>query len=372
MLVVDDEPGMRMGVCRALEKHIIEFPDIEEKFGVEPESAETAEEALNIIRERQPDILLLDHKLPGMSGLDLLEKINVREDGMVTIMITAYASLDAAVTAIKRGAFDFLPKPFTPAELKSTVNKAAQSLILARHVRKLQEEKRQVRFQFISVLGHELKAPLNAVEGYLQIMKEPSILSDPENYGKMLDRCLIRTEQMRKLIVDLLEMTKIESGQRKREISHFELHEIARNSMELVAPEAMRRGIQVALETEGNTAFTGDRSEIEIVLNNLVSNAVKYNRDNGKVTIRIAAGDGQRTISVADTGIGMSHEEVQKLFKDFVRIKNEKTRNILGSGLGLSIIDKIAKLYKGGVTVESEPEKGSVFTVSLHETEAGN
>ena len=366
VLVVDDEPGMRMGVCRSLQNHTIELPDIDEKFDIQAEAAETAEQALEIISERQPDILLLDHKLPGMSGLDVLERLNVREDGMVTVMITAYASLDTAVTAIKRGAFDFLAKPFTPSELKSTVNKAAQSLILARHVRKLKEEKRQVRFQFISVLGHELKAPLNAVEGYMQILKDKNILDDTKNYEKMIDRCLVRTEQMRKLIVDLLEMTKIESGQRKRELTSIDLKNIAEIAVETVEPEALKRGIGIELDVEGDSSFNGDRSEIEIVMNNLISNAIKYNRDGGKVYIGLQARNGSRILSVRDTGIGMTDDEAKKLFNDFVRIKNEKTRNILGSGLGLSIVQKIAQLYNGSVSVTSKPDEGSTFTVLLN------
>ena len=91
---------------------------------------------------------------------------------MLTIMITAYASIETAVSATKRGAYDFLAKPFTPDELKSTIRKAAARLILAKQARKLAEEKQQVRFEFIRVLGHELKAPLNAVAGYLDLIQK--------------------------------------------------------------------------------------------------------------------------------------------------------------------------------------------------------
>ncbi|MCI0512629.1 response regulator, partial [candidate division KSB1 bacterium] len=166
-LVVDDELGMRLSVQRALSKYKITLPDIDDEIGFQVDLAADGEEALMKINQLHPDLLLLDYKLPGMSGLDILDQITASESEMVTIMITAYASIETAVTAVKRGAFDFLAKPFTPEELKNTVAKATRRLILARQVKKLALEKHKVRFQFVSILGHELKAPLNSVEGYL-------------------------------------------------------------------------------------------------------------------------------------------------------------------------------------------------------------
>jgi signal transduction histidine kinase len=109
---------------------------------------------------------------------------------------------------------------------------------------------------------------------------------------------------------------------------------------------------------------------MEIIFNNLVSNAVKYNRDGGTVDVRIAPCPGGGTLAVSDTGIGMTREETARLFADFVRIKNDKTRNILGSGLGLSIVRKLAQLYGGDATFVSEPDVGSTFTVSLQAANA--
>jgi signal transduction histidine kinase len=111
--------------------------------------------------------------------------------------------------------------------------------------------------------------------------------------------------------------------------------------------------------------MNGDRGEIEIVLNNLISNAVKYNRDNGTVTVKLSDSPDEVVMTVSDTGIGMSEEERERLFGEFVRIKNDKTRNILGSGLGLNIVKRIAALYDGRVSVESTPDVGSTFSVVL-------
>ena len=103
-----------------------------------------------------------------------------------------------------------------------------------------------------------------------------------------------------------------------------------------------------------------------MILNNLVSNAVKYNRDGGRVRVWSEDADDVVRIRVEDTGIGLTPEECKRLFNDFARIKNEKTRHILGSGLGLSTVRKLAALYGGEVAVQSRPDAGSVFTVTLH------
>jgi len=368
-LVVDDELGMRLGIQKALSRYKMQLPEVTEEIGFIVEMAESAEEAIEKITTDRPDILLLDYKMPNMSGLDLLERINVQESEMVTIMITAYASLETAVTAIKKGAFDFLAKPFEPNELKKAIKKAAQNLILARQVRKLEQEKHQVRFQFISVLGHELKSPLNAIEGYLNIIHEHISGDDLKAYDGMVDRSIVRIQGMKKMIADLLDLTRIESGQKKREIGACDLRTLTKTAIEGVLPTANARNITIELNADEPVNMLADASEIEIVLNNLITNAVKYNRDSGKVRITLKKEDDLVKIAVSDTGIGMSAEDSAKLFKEFVRIKNDKTRHIDGSGLGLSIVKKIATIYNGDVNVTSQPNVGSTFNVRLRSEE---
>ncbi|MCF7855258.1 MAG: response regulator [Candidatus Pacebacteria bacterium] len=371
LLVVDDELGMRLGVEKALRQYTVRLPDIDDEVSYEVEKAEDGKGALAILNERPPDLLLLDHKLPDITGLEILDKLNRGESPeTLTIMITAYASLETAVTATKRGAFDFLAKPFTPTELKSAVRKATRHLVLQREARRLAEEKRQIRFQFISVLTHEMKAPLGAVEGYLRIMKERAAGDDPAVYDQMLDRSLVRLEGMRKLIFDLLDMTAIESGQRKRELQTIDLKEAAERAVETFLPEAEKRDITLELHAPDSLLMTADRSELDIVLNNLVSNAIKYNKDGGRVDVTLSSENNHANIEVKDTGIGMKPENAEKLFKDFVRIKNSRTRRILGSGLGLSTVKKIANLYNGDATVHSEEDVGSTFIVTLQRTPA--
>lgn len=365
VLVADDEPGMRQGVERALRGFTVAAPHGEGAVGFTVAQAENGEEALAMIAADPPDLLLLDHKMPVLSGLEVLARLAEAPRDLLTIMITAYASIETAVTATRQGAYDFLPKPFTPEELRSIVAKAAGHLLVTRQARRLAEEKRQVRFQFISVLGHELKAPLNAVEGYLRVLAQENSPADLSALPQIIARCLDRLAHMRKLIDDLLDMTRLESGRMRRELVRVDLREAAISALEHVQPGAAVRGIRLALRPGPPVPILADRAELEMIFNNLLTNAVKYNRDGGRVDVAIAAAGDRATISVADTGLGMTAAEVGRLFGEFVRIRNERTRHILGSGLGLSIVKRIAQLYEGDVTVTSVPDQGSTFTVTL-------
>jgi two-component system sensor histidine kinase/response regulator len=364
-LVVDDEPGMREGIRRALDRFEFRIPDVDETFGFEVDTAESGAEAAEKIRSAAPDVLLLDYKLPDTTGLEILERFRPDLAESVTLMITAYASLDTAVSAIKGGAFDFLAKPFTPDELRKTLSKAAQNLILARQVKKLAREQRKVRFQFISVLGHELKAPLNAVEGYLHMIRDRTLGESLADYDEPLNRSLLRLTGMRKIIHDLLDLTRIESGSKRREAAEQDLPAIVKTAVETVLPQAEEKRVTLFVDAPPAFRFRCDAGEIEMILNNLISNAVKYNRDGGRVDVRLSDEDGIARLTVRDNGIGMTREETELLFREFVRIKNEKTRSILGSGLGLAIVKKLALMYGGDVAVESEPDRGSAFTVVL-------
>lgn len=365
ILVVDDEYGMRRGAEHALRDTKLNLPDINGEVGFEIRTAATGKELEEQLAKGPTDILLLDHKLPDALGLDILEDLGKRSLDLLTIMITAYASLETAVAATRRGAYDFLAKPFTPEELRGAVRKAARHLILQRQARRLAEEKRQVRFQFTSVLAHEMKAPIAAIEGYLQMIKERSVGDSPEAYERMVDRCLVRIEGMRKLIGDLLDLTAIESGQRQRTSVAVDFMEAVRQALENTRVEAERRDIAIEVDISPGLSMQADRTEIEMIFNNLISNAVKYNRDHGRVRVSAAQTGDMIRIEVEDTGIGMKPEECKKLFSDFFRVKNEKTRHILGSGLGLSTLKKLATLYNGEVEVKSQPEVGSTFTVTL-------
>ena len=372
VLIVDDELGMRLGAERSLSDFVCPLQKFNEEINFKSFSVETGKEALKFLEINHVDLLLLDHKLPDMLGLEILTRVRENNSEIMTIMITAYAALDLAISATKNGAFDFLAKPFTPDELKNVVEKAARHLFLKQKAQNLEQEKRQVRFEFIKILAHELKSPLAAVENYLYLIRDKIAGNDINKYENMISRSLVRMQGMRKLIMDLLDLTHFESGQKKRDFSRINLFEIAQAAMESVQRTAKEKSITLEIDCQKDLKVFAVKDEMEIIFNNLISNAVKYNNEKGKVEISINRSETEFSIKCQDTGIGMTDEEIKKLFKEFSRIKNEKTQNIPGSGLGLSILKKIAESYRGKINVQSAPGKGTLFELILKEEKEKN
>ena len=372
ILVVDDEPGIRSGVARILGNFHVTYPFMDEDYTFNILEAATGEEGIEIIDREMPDILLLYNKLPGIQGVEVLEYVRKKNYDIVVAMITSYASIDVAVKAHNDGAIDFIPKPFTPQELKASIEQITKQQYLRRITHKLKVEGRKVRFQFLSVLSHELKAPLNAIEGYLRMMQERQMGDSLDEYGSAIERSLQRIESMRNLIMDLLDFTKVSFERQMEKMQNVNLKELVSMAVGTVSPYAIHKDIQFVTEVKGCETIWADPNDFEIILNNLVSNAVKYNKPGGTVTVTVDCTENEFTVSVADTGIGMNGDERDMLFEEFSRIRNDKTRNISGSGLGLSIVKKVVDLYHGVINVESAPDRGSVFTVIIPRSQVSN
>jgi two-component system sensor histidine kinase/response regulator len=365
VLVVDDEPGIRSGVTRILKTFRVNYPFMDEDYTFEVIEAATGEDGIEIIEREKPDIFLLDNKLPGIQGIDVLEYIRNKRYDIVVAMITSYASLDVAVKAHKFGATDFIPKPFTPQELKSSIENITKQQYLKRITHQMNEEGKKIRYQFLSVLSHELKAPLNAVEGYLRMMQEKQSGDMIDDYVIPIDRSLQRIQSMRNLIMDLLDFTKIRLERKEEKVEEVHLSAIASNAIVTVQPYAIQMEVTVSMNVKSDAVIMADPTDMEIIFNNLISNSVKYNKRGGKAEVTIDENDNEVIISFSDTGIGINETDRENLFSEFVRIKNEKTKNITGSGLGLSIVRKVVELYNGSIVVDSVPDIGTTFTVRL-------
>jgi two-component system, sensor histidine kinase and response regulator len=363
VLVVDDEPGIRSGVTRILRNFSVSYPFMDDDIQFNVIEAATGEEALEIIKTNPPAIVLLDNKLPGIQGVEVLEFINNNHLDILVMMITSYASLELAVKATNNGAYDFVPKPFTPQELKASMENITKHFFLRRMTKKLHKEGKIIRFKFLTVLSHELKSPLNAIEGYLKLMQEKQAGESIDDYQEMIDRSLARVKSMRNLIMDLLDLTRIDSGKRKRDLQELDLDLIAKSAIDGMTPLAVQRDVKLILDVVDQQPLMADAEEMEIIFNNLISNAVKYNKDGGSVNCVIRSTSDEIIVKVIDTGFGIDAEDTPKLFHEFSRIKNASTRNISGSGLGLSIVKKLVDLYNGKIEVESTVGEGTTFTL---------
>lgn len=365
VLVIDDEPGIRSGVTRILQNFRVAYPFMDEDYTYEVMEAATGEEGIEILEREMPSIILLDNKLPGIQGIDVLEYIRDKKYDVVVAMITSYASLDVAVKATRDGATDFIPKPFTPQELKSSIENITKQQYLKRITHNMNQEGKKIRYQFLSVLSHELKAPLNAIEGYLRMMKEKECGDRIEDYETPVERSLHRVQGMRNLIMDLLDFTKIRLERKQEKVVELDLADVAAGAIVTVQPYAIQKEVTISLKVKSGSKIMADPTDMDIMFNNMISNAVKYNKNGGSAEIIIDSDENDTIIIFSDTGIGIIKEDRENLFTEFMRVKSEKTRNISGSGLGLSIVRKVVELYNGRISVESTPDEGSVFTIRL-------
>ena len=372
VMAAHDDPVLLGGIDRVLGTMKLDLPEASLGMTCRTVPLDGPHALADAVRAHAPDILVMDMALSGDRGLERFKELEGAEGDMLTLMLMADASLRTAADATRQGVFDVLPKPFTPADLRDAIRRAASRILLTRRARRLEEEKRQVRFDFIRVLGHELKAPLGAVATNIGVIKGHYLGGEIGSYDELLNRCDLRLDQMHKLIVDLLDMTRLESGRKRRDLAEVNVSAVARDAIELASPQAEQRRIELHLDAPDSLPFVADRGELDMIFNNLISNAVKYNRDEGDVFVSVSGDRTGIVLKVRDTGIGMAPEDVKKLFGEFVRIKNKKTANILGSGLGLSILKRLTELYNGRVEVESVPDAGSTFTVHLPSAKTGN
>lgn len=220
--------------------------------------------------------------------------------------------------------------------------------------------------QFVSMVAHELKAPVAAVSGYLENMHSRVLGDDIEAYEKMIHRSRERLQSLIDLVNDLLNISRRELGTIRREIAAVAVPDVVENTRELLQGEIDRRGLSFVAEYEdGLPTVDIDRDEFTRVVTNLISNAVKYNRENGRITVRARADKGSVLIGISDSGIGMRREDQDMLFRQFYRIKNDATRTIPGTGLGLSIVKQIIDSYHGNISVESAWQEGTTFTLRI-------
>lgn len=223
-----------------------------------------------------------------------------------------------------------------------------------------------IKSQFVSMVAHELKTPLAAVQGFINIILDDKMNLEREKQKEYLDRSKVRLKGLTDLVNDLLDISRMELKTKLREIEDVSLEEVIMNTLQFLEFEIKKREIKVVTEFDTKVKMIqADLNEVTRLFTNLVSNAIKYNKQKGSLFISVNESNNYTIIKVEDTGIGMKPEESAKLFNEFYRIKNEKTRGISGTGLGLSIVKKIVESYYGKIEVASEYGVGTTFTIKL-------
>ncbi len=362
ILVIDDEPGIRQGCQRALKSQDYQV-----------DTAANGDEGLRLIEAYHYDLVLIDVMMPGINGIELISLIHAQDPDTVCLIITGYATVELAVSAIKEGAYDFLTKPFTADELILAVNQGLEHRHLRKESQRLQfaeaeaqrlegerlrlEELDRSKAAFIRLVTHELKSPVNAIITYLDLIKDGYI--EPGDVPKYLGRCLDRAREVLDLIADLLRYGRMKEVHAEGQVEPVDVGEILIQVIQQYEPEAQEKGISLSSAIAPDLPSVNSTiDEVQCVWSNLISNALKYTPSGGRVDVSLqisgATWEGSHLVNqqdgvlylvgeVKDTGIGIPAEEQDRLFSEFFRARNAKSLNIAGTGLGLAIVKQVVE-----------------------------
>ena len=233
---------------------------------------------------------------------------------------------------------------------------------IAKNLEKLEKEK-QIRQEFFTNASHELKTPLTSIRGYSELLRQHAI-TDPSQVDHCLDCVLKESDHMTKLINDILTISKLESRDFSVQKSHIKLKELLNNVLNSLNVQAKGMNIDIDSSCENVTVYA-NLDHIQAILYNLISNAIKYNKPNGKVTIIIKQRLDNILIKVIDTGIGISKDDQDKVFQRFYRVDKQRSKIVAGTGIGLAIVKHIVPYYNGSIMLESKENIGTTIEISL-------
>lgn len=223
----------------------------------------------------------------------------------------------------------------------------------------------QVRSEFLGNVSHELRTPIFSLQGFLETLLDGAI-DDPNVNRDFLKKAFSHASRLNDLLSDLINISQIESGEMKMSFRYFAVNDFLDQVVSEMKPIAVKRKIVLELRTmESDIEVLGDKERLKQVLVNLIDNAIKYNGNNGQVTVSCSRIDGKVKISVRDTGVGIAKEHLGRIFERFYRVDKERSREAGGTGLGLAIVKHIVEAHGSGVDVQSEVGKGSSFSFEL-------
>jgi two-component system, sensor histidine kinase and response regulator len=361
ILIIDDEEVVLDSCTQILEgsHHLIQ-------------TAPDGATGLRLVDEFKPDLVFIDLKMPGVPGMEVLEKINTSDSTIVTVVITGFATVGSAVEAMKKGAYDFLPKPFAPDEFRLITRRSLERRKLILETIVLRREKEMLREHFAHIVSHELKAPLGAVQQNLFALEFE--LSDTLNEAQKekVGRLKTRIEDMLNLINSWLRVISVDINKLKENFAPISIMTPISKALESVEALATRKNIAIVSSIRATLSpINGDGISLSEAFVNILGNAIKYSHDGSKIFLQADESENEILISVKDTGIGISREDLPHIFEGFYRGKDAQT-TATGHGIGLAVSRQIIEAHGGSITVESDLGKGSTFVIRLPAIKLGS
>ncbi|HEY6960032.1 MAG TPA: ATP-binding protein [Candidatus Limnocylindria bacterium] len=330
-------------------------------------------EAIRLLGERQFDVVLTDLRLADMDGIEILKEVQRTAPETAAIMLTGYASLESAIAALRSGAYDYLLKPSDVEELRATVNRAIERRQLRRRLLELEEVDR-LKTQFLSMVSHELRTPLTAVSGFVQVARR-RIARALEGGGAIdwqqeavrtaetLDLAQRQSRRLARLVDELLDVSRLQLGRIELHPAEIDIVDDVREVVERMKLLVSTHDFQFRSDIEQGRVIA-DRDRLDQVFENLIGNAVKYSPAGGTIGVIVGAVGDDVHVAISDQGIGISRDELDRIFNLFYRSPDPRAGHVGGLGLGLYISRDIVTRHGGRLWAESDGE-GSTFHVSI-------
>lgn len=355
VLVIDDEESMRDSCRQVLEKagwRVVTVPD--------------GAAGLKAFQESAPDLVLIDVMMPGIDGMAVLSRIRQEDPEVATVVVTGYGSADSAEEAMKLGAYDFLAKPFTPAELRVVARRNLERRALFVENRRLMAERKRVRESLTELVSREWCEPLVAVNQYFEVLLDGLAGDLSSMQMGILLKMHGKTERLLGVSKEWLSISSLPEWRLADRAEQIDIALLLNEAAGFVAADAREQQVTVCVSVPEEVGrLEGDRRALLHVFVNLLSNAVRYNVANGMSEVRVRTADGEMVVEVFDTGRGIPDDCLPFVFDDFYRVRTPRCARSIGSGLGLSFVKKVVEAHGGSVRARSILGEGSVFTVRL-------
>jgi signal transduction histidine kinase len=305
------------------------------------------------------DCALLDLSLPDASGLEGVDQMQERHRVLPLVVLTGNPDDQLALRAVYRGAQDFLVKR------ASDAGQLARALRYAVERKRAEQEVEVAKDRFFASVSHDLRTPLTCIIGYLEELAAVEAAALSPTGRQFLDIATVNAERLRRLVNDVLFMATLRGGEGlELDCAEADLGQVVRMTAGAIQPFADDKGITLSAACE-SLPMWGDAGRLAQVVDNLLSNAIRYTLAGGRVDVRVCERDRRAALEVADTGIGIDPRVLETVFDHFYRAQPAREVAVSGVGLGLSIVKTIVDAHGGQVWVESRLGQGSRFTVTL-------
>lgn len=368
ILIVDDNQNNLDLLSRRLKRR-----------GYSCRTVDNGPDAIKMVDEISPDLVLLDIMMPGMDGTEVLAVLRERYNPieLPVLMVTSRNADEDVVDAFEKGANDYIEKPSEFPVMLARIRHHLQHKRLDDELKQSHQElKRKNRMldisnrhkiNFLSSMSHELRTPLNAVLGYSEVLLE-GMMGDLNKKQKEYCREIYDSGAYLLIIInDLLDLSKIEAGKLELELQSTHLEALVAGVTGMMREKAQRHNINLLINVQPDlSAVQLDPLRIKQVLINLLTNAIKFTDPGKDVRLEVGIENDNIVINVIDHGCGIAEEDIERIFLPFEQAESPTQKKAVeGTGLGLALVDKLAVLHGGKVEVTSTPGIGSRFTVTL-------